>query len=65
MSKAFAWLLFLSSVACFVLSLRTQQLSVATEDALAEASRPVMSRADTWGLGNTGELADISDVSDE
>jgi len=39
-TKTFAWMLFISSVVCFVLQFRTQQLAVAAERMRAEIEQP-------------------------
>ena len=41
MTKTFAWILFISSVVCFVLQFRTQQLAVAADRLRQEIDQPM------------------------
>jgi hypothetical protein len=55
MSKAFAWILFLSSVVAFGLQFRTQQIVSAADQSSAELGRPPHTQPDFW------QTADASD----
>ena len=58
MSKFLAWVLLLTSVACFVLSFRAQQLAHAIERAHADNIQPIMDL-------EAAEWADASDAGEE
>ena len=58
MTKTFAWILFLSSVACFVLQFRTQQLAVAAERLRQEIDQPLPEHDWQTVEAGTDEIAD-------
>ena len=59
MSKSFAWILFLSSVGCFIMGFRTQQIRVAAEIEQTRALEPMLT------ADELSEMADASELYDE
>jgi hypothetical protein len=57
-SKVFAWILFLSSVACFIVQFSTQQIAAAADQWQGDASRPIAATQPPWQTADASDLGE-------